>query len=95
GEFKAPSGSDFRFVAVAAGFGCPLDNLTQRGIITPESQSCIAGYGGIESAHHLFISCSTFGSLCSSVRSWIGFSLVDPQSLSDHFLQFTYSSGGS
>jgi hypothetical protein len=28
------------------------------------------------------------------VRSWIGLSSVDPQTMSDHFLQFTYSSGG-
>ncbi|MCI25636.1 hypothetical protein A2U01_0046827, partial [Trifolium medium] len=35
-----------------------------------------------------------FGSLWSSVRSWIGLSSVDPQNLADHFLQFTFSAGG-
>ncbi|GAU45521.1 hypothetical protein TSUD_186780 [Trifolium subterraneum] len=33
----------------------------------------------IESAQHLFLSCNTFGSLWSSVRSWIGFSAADHQ----------------
>ncbi|GAU31515.1 hypothetical protein TSUD_332900 [Trifolium subterraneum] len=69
-------------------------NLVIRGIITSEAQDCVAGCGGMETAQHLFISCSTFGSLWSSVRSWIGFSSVDPHSLTDHFLQFTFSSGG-
>ncbi|GAU26111.1 hypothetical protein TSUD_225740 [Trifolium subterraneum] len=39
------------------------DNLENRGIITAEAQSCVAGCGALESAQHLFISCSTFGSL--------------------------------
>ncbi|MCH81957.1 kinesin-like protein [Trifolium medium] len=69
-------------------------NLAIRGIITPEAQSCVAGCGGMESAQHLFLSCSIFCSLWSSVRSWIGLTSVDPHSLADHFLQFTYSSGG-
>ncbi|GAU25889.1 hypothetical protein TSUD_164300 [Trifolium subterraneum] len=70
-------------------------NLAERGIITPAAHLCVSGCGGIESAQHLFLSCSTFGSLWSSVRSWIGFSAADPQSLSDHFLQFTFSLGGT
>ncbi|GAU48175.1 hypothetical protein TSUD_369390 [Trifolium subterraneum] len=69
-------------------------NLAIRGIITSEAQACVAGCGGMETAQHLFISCSIFGSLWSSVRSWIGFSSVDPHNLTDHFLQFTFLSGG-
>ncbi|GAU29681.1 hypothetical protein TSUD_53330 [Trifolium subterraneum] len=69
-------------------------NLATRGIITSEAQACVAGCGGMETAQHLFIACSIFGSLWSSVRSWIGFSSVDPHNLTDHFLQFTFSSGG-
>jgi hypothetical protein len=69
-------------------------NLAIRGIIPPEVQSCVAGCGIVESAKHLFISCSTFGSLWTSVRSWIEFSLVDPQNLDDHFIRFTFSAGG-
>ncbi|GAU10981.1 hypothetical protein TSUD_112740 [Trifolium subterraneum] len=68
-------------------------NLAICGIITLEAQSCVAGCGDMETAQHLFISCSIFGSLSSLVRSWIGLSSVDPHDLTDHFLQFTYSSG--
>ncbi|GAU26985.1 hypothetical protein TSUD_290350 [Trifolium subterraneum] len=67
-------------------------NLVTRGIITPEAQPCVAG--DLETAQHLFISYSFFGSLWSLVRSWIDLSLVDPQNLVYHFLQFTFSSSG-
>jgi hypothetical protein len=69
-------------------------NLVTRGILSLDLHFCATGCGGIETAHHLFLSCSTFGSLWGSVRSWIGFSAVDAYSLSDHFVQFTYSAGG-
>jgi hypothetical protein len=51
-------------------------NLVARGIISPEVHFCVFGCGGIESAQHLFLSCSTFGSLLPFFRSWIGFSAV-------------------
>ncbi|GAU21589.1 hypothetical protein TSUD_131730 [Trifolium subterraneum] len=70
------------------------DNLANRGIITLEAQSCVAGCGALESAQHLFISCSTFGSLWMSVRSWLGVSSADPLDLADHFRQFTFIAGG-
>jgi hypothetical protein len=69
-------------------------NLAVRGIISSETQSYVAGCGGIESAQHLFMYCSIFGSLWPAIRLWIGLSLADPQNLSDHFLQFTYLSDG-
>ncbi|MCI01485.1 heat-shock protein, partial [Trifolium medium] len=69
-------------------------NLVVRGIISPEAHFCVSRCGGVETAQHLFLPCNTFGSLWSLVHSWIGFSSVDSPSLSDHFLQFTYSSGG-
>jgi hypothetical protein len=69
-------------------------NLVSRGIISPEHQFCVSGCGGVESAQHLFLSCSTFGSLWALVRSWIGFSAVDTHTLPAHFVQFTYSVGG-
>ncbi|GAU49358.1 hypothetical protein TSUD_191840 [Trifolium subterraneum] len=70
-------------------------NLATRGIITPADHFCVFGCGDVESARHFFLSCSISGSLWSSVRSWIGFSAVDPQHPSDHFVQFTYSLGGN
>jgi hypothetical protein len=38
-------------------------NLEARGIISPETQYCVAGCGCMESAQHLFLYCSIFGSL--------------------------------
>jgi hypothetical protein len=64
------------------------------GIISPEDHFCVSGCGGVESAWHLFLSCSTFRSLWVLVRSWIGFSTVDDHIISEHFLQFSYSAGG-
>jgi hypothetical protein len=69
-------------------------NLVTRGIISPEHHFCMAGCGGIESAQHLFLSCSTFGSLWPLVRSWIDFSAVGAQTIFDHFVQFTHLAGG-
>jgi hypothetical protein len=37
-------------------------NLVTRSIITPTSYFCVSSYGGVESARHLFLSCSPFGS---------------------------------
>ncbi|KAK2396169.1 hypothetical protein QL285_057836 [Trifolium repens] len=69
-------------------------NLVSRGILAPDLQDCVTCCGGIETTRHLFLSCSTFGSLWALVRYWIGFSAVDAFSLSNHFVQFTYSTGG-
>ncbi|GAU36155.1 hypothetical protein TSUD_275140 [Trifolium subterraneum] len=69
-------------------------NLVTRGILSSEAYYCVSGCGAVKSAHHLFISCSTFGSLWSLVNSWIGSPLVDSHNLSDHFIQFTSSAGG-
>ncbi|GAU10982.1 hypothetical protein TSUD_112750 [Trifolium subterraneum] len=68
-------------------------NLATRDIITATAHLCVSGCGDVESAQHIFLSCSTFGSLWSSVRPWIGFSAADPQHLSDHFVQLSHSLG--
>ncbi|GAU47037.1 hypothetical protein TSUD_239950 [Trifolium subterraneum] len=70
-------------------------NLITRGILPAAAHFCVSGCGEVESAHHLFISCSTFGSLWPLVRSWIGSTLVTAQTLSNHFAQFTTSTGGT
>ncbi|WJX93598.1 hypothetical protein P8452_75105 [Trifolium repens] len=67
-------------------------NLVARGIISPENQLCVSGCGGNESAQHLFLFCSIYGSLWALVRYWIG--LTDMHTLTAHFVQFTYSAGG-
>ncbi|GAU47231.1 hypothetical protein TSUD_107670 [Trifolium subterraneum] len=66
----------------------PRANLVSRGIISPEAHFCVSGCGDIETAQHLFFTCGIFGTLWSAVRLWIGFSSVDHQNPSDHFLHF-------
>ncbi|MCH80408.1 cytochrome P450 [Trifolium medium] len=70
------------------------DNLATRNIISHESQLCVTGCGGLETAHHLFLSCPIFAPLWGLVRSWIGMSSADPVLLQDHFIRFIHSSGG-
>jgi hypothetical protein len=50
---------------------------------------------GVETAHHLFLSCPVFAPLWNFVWSWVGISSADPLVLHDHFFQFTYLAGGS
>ncbi|XP_045830878.1 uncharacterized protein LOC123922177 [Trifolium pratense] len=69
-------------------------NLVTRGILFEAGNHCVSGCGEVETAQHLFLSCSTFGVLWSLVSSWIDSSLVTAQTIPDHFVQFTYSTGG-
>ncbi|WJX94027.1 hypothetical protein P8452_75492 [Trifolium repens] len=70
-------------------------NLATRGIIPTATSLCVSGCGEVESAHHLFFSCGTFGSVWALVCSWFDIPMVEHTSLRDHFVQFTYSAGGS
>ncbi|GAU41107.1 hypothetical protein TSUD_139760 [Trifolium subterraneum] len=70
-------------------------NLVTQGILSPAAHFCVSGCGAAKSAHHLFISCSTFGPLWALVRSWIGITAMDSTYLRDHFVRFTSSAGGS
>jgi hypothetical protein len=71
------------------------DNLVKRHIIASNAHFCVTGCGGVETAHHLFLSCPVFAQLWSLIRSWVGISSADPWLIHDHFIQFTYSAGGS
>jgi hypothetical protein len=70
------------------------DNLLQRNIISHDSQLCVTGCEGLETAQHLFLSCPVFVPLWGLVRSWIGVSSADTVLLQDHFLQIIHSIGG-
>ncbi|GAU21536.1 hypothetical protein TSUD_34990 [Trifolium subterraneum] len=70
-------------------------NLVSCGILSLEAHHCVSGCGMVEFTQHLFLSYSSFGSLWSLVSSWIDSTLVDSQTLSDHFMQFTFSAGVS
>ncbi|GAU37509.1 hypothetical protein TSUD_275610 [Trifolium subterraneum] len=68
-------------------------NLVTRGILSSEAHFYVSECGVVESTQHLFLSCTTFGSLWSLVSSWIGSSLVDAHTIVDHFVRFTHSAG--
>ncbi|GAU14707.1 hypothetical protein TSUD_203560 [Trifolium subterraneum] len=70
-------------------------NLTSRGILPVGDSHCVSGCGAVESAQHVFLSCGMFGSIWSLVSSWVGSASVTAQTLSDHFIQFTSSAGGT
>jgi hypothetical protein len=70
-------------------------NLVTRGILAQEAQMCVAGCGEVETAQHLFVSCSIFCELWHLVRDWLGVSRADPSEVATHFHQFTYLVGGS
>jgi len=62
-------------------------------IISHDSQFCVTGCGGLETAHHLFLSGPIFAPMWCMVRSWIGISSADPDVLHNHLVQFIHSSG--
>jgi len=70
-------------------------NLVARGILSREAQMCVTGCGEVETAHHLFFSCTIFRDSWHLVHDWIGVCGVDPYDNADHFLQLTYLSGES
>ncbi|GAU11183.1 hypothetical protein TSUD_198070 [Trifolium subterraneum] len=70
-------------------------NLTSRGILPVGDSHCVSGCSAVESAQHVFLSCGMFGSIWSLVSSWVGSASVTAQTLSDHFIQFTSSAGGT
>ncbi|MCH90956.1 kinesin-like protein [Trifolium medium] len=71
------------------------DNLVRRHVITSDSHFSVTGCGGLENAHHLFLSCPVFAPLWSLIRSWVGISSADPLEVHDHFVQFAHSAGSS
>ena len=70
-------------------------NLIHRRVLSSDMSLCVAGCGQPETAQHLFSMCDTFGSLWHMMRDWIGCCGVDADNISDHFLQFTYLTGGA
>jgi hypothetical protein len=71
------------------------ENLANRGIIPMEGRLCVTGCGHVENVNHLFLSCPHFGALWPLVRDCLGVEGVDPQHISDHFLQFIHYAGCS
>jgi len=70
-------------------------NLQRRSILQAADIRCVLGCGFEESESHLFLHCEVFGSLWQHIRLWIGVNGVDPQNITQHFYQFTHSTGHS
>ena len=68
-------------------------NLAIRGVILADDIFCVSGCGHVETAEHLFLSCSVFAPLWQQVRDWIGFNAMDSNNITDHLVQFTYMTG--
>lgn len=60
-------------------------NLVNGGVLSPEACLCVFGYGQVEDAQHLFVSCRFFGSMWPLLWSWIGFEGANHQDISYHF----------
>ena len=69
------------------------NNLLRRGVIPFDSQLCVAGCNSIETSTHLFLHCSTFGSVWQLLLRWLGFSTALPLGVVDHFNQFSFYGG--
>ncbi|AES78889.1 hypothetical protein MTR_7g050660 [Medicago truncatula] len=61
------------------------DILVTRGVLQADDHFCIEDYGEMGSINHLFLHCSFFGFLLYLLHGWLGFSTVDPCSISYHF----------
>jgi len=55
----------------------------------------VSSCGAIETVHRLFLECNFFGTIWHQVRQWIGFSSLDPNQVSDYFIQFSQSADSS
>jgi len=68
-------------------------NFAIRGVLSVEDVLCVTECGQVETAEHLFLSCTVLAALWQHVRDWIGFAGVDSNNISDHLVQFTYMTG--
>jgi hypothetical protein len=69
------------------------DNLLSRGVLQHDDISCVGGCGSEENACHLFLGCTTFGSIWYRLLHWLGINFVAPEVLGEHFHQFSHFSG--
>jgi len=69
------------------------DNIFRRGVIDQNSLEYVIGCGSLESSNHLLLHCNYFGSVWHLIYGWLGIFEAAPQSLTDHFIQFSYLGG--
>jgi len=60
--------------------------MVAHGTIPHDAQMCVSGCGGVETAQHLFLSCTIFASFWSLVRECIGVFTADLYHIHDHFV---------
>jgi len=68
------------------------DNLFRRNVI--DNNLCVSGCGSMETANHLFLHCSFFGSVWNCILYWVCLSMVAPFDVSDHYYQFFFCGSG-
>jgi len=64
-------------------------NLVRRHILQPNDNLRVGGCCDTETSYHLFIGCALFGNVWNLVCQWLGIYLVFPESIKEHYLQFT------
>ncbi|XP_024640667.1 uncharacterized protein [Medicago truncatula] len=68
-------------------------NLARRHVIQASDTLCVGGCGLIETAEHLVLGCELFWKVWYLLYHWIGISYVLPDSVTDHYFQFTHLVG--
>jgi len=71
------------------------DNLLRRNVLHANNLVCAIGCGAPETATHLFLDCEMSYNLWLHVWNWVGFSVVHPNQIRDHFIQFSSMAGMS
>jgi len=71
------------------------DNLFRRGVLDQNTLECVAACGSAKSSTQLLLHCNIFGSVWHFIHKWLDISVVVPQSLPEHFIQFSYLGGSS
>ena len=69
------------------------DNLVRRDILHVNDNVCVVDCGSLETSQHLFMGCAVSYNVWHHVRVWLGIDFVAPNTLRNHFVQFTYMAG--
>ena len=62
----------------------------RRRVLHHDDLACVGGCGSHESAAHLLLECTVFGSLWHHIYQWVGIFFIAPKSVVDHLHHFRY-----
>jgi len=65
----------------------------QQRVLLLADATCVSGCGEEETTTHLFCGCNIFSSLWDHILHWLGLSVVFPDDLRQHLIQFTNLAG--